>query len=69
MELYSVTECAAKAGLRPVSIRVAITEGRLRAKKVGAQWVVEAGDIEDFIAQERRAGRKKTPAPHPDEEG
>ena len=51
-------EAAALAGLRPVSIRAAITAGRLPARKLMRDWLITRADLEAFIKSDRKRGPK-----------
>jgi len=57
MELISVTEAARRLGLSPQRVRQFVESGRLRARKVGAQWVIRAADLRRFANKPRRPGR------------
>lgn len=47
--MMTVPEAAARAGRNPETIRRWIRSGRLRARKVGTQHVVEAEDLEAVL--------------------
>ena len=49
-ELLSVPEAAGRAGVSEKTLRNAIHEGELEAQKVGASWVIEADDLEAWVA-------------------
>ena len=45
-ELLSVNEAAAIVGRTPLTIRRQISEGKLRARKVGRQWRIERAELD-----------------------
>lgn len=49
-ELISLQEAAEYAGLTKGSLHDYIRRGRLRAKKIGAQWVTTRAAIDDYLA-------------------
>jgi len=49
--MLTVPEAARRAGRNPETIRRWIREGRLRARKVGTQHVLEESDLEEALAQ------------------
>jgi excisionase family DNA binding protein len=53
--MLTVPEAARRAGRNPETIRRWIREGRLRARKVGTQHVLEEADLADVLS-EKRAG-------------
>jgi excisionase family DNA binding protein len=52
------SEAAALAGIDAAAIRAACREGRLKATKIGRDWLIERADAEAFAASERKPGRK-----------
>jgi hypothetical protein len=56
--LLSVKACAEIADLQPQSIRAAILSGRLRAEKLGRDWIVARVDLDVFLASNRKPGPK-----------
>ena len=58
-DFLTTIEAAAAAGLKPVSIRFAITAGRLPARKAGRDWIIAKADMEAFIAADRKRGPKR----------
>lgn len=51
--MLTVTEAAARTGLSTRRVRALITAGRLRATKVGAAYVLDERDLDDFLRHER----------------
>ena len=49
-ELISLQAAAAYAGLTKGSLHDYIKRGRLRAKKIGAQWVTTHAAIDEYLA-------------------
>lgn len=48
--LLTVREAARRAGRNPQTIRRWIREGRLRARKIGSQHVLEEADLAEALA-------------------
>ena len=57
--LYSVTEAARKADRAGATVRLAIKRGKLKATKVGWNWVIYESDLRLWIAtyKNERRGR------------
>lgn len=49
-ELISLAEAAEYAGLSHQSLRNYISLGRLKAKKLGSQWVTTRAAIDEYLA-------------------
>jgi excisionase family DNA binding protein len=47
--MYTVPQAAQRAGRDPETIRRWIRSGKLRARKVGTQHVIEDEDLEEFL--------------------
>lgn len=47
-KLYSLTEAAESLGLAAQTLRIQAKAGRIRARKVGSQWVVDSEAIEAY---------------------
>lgn len=47
--MLTVPEAAEKAGKDPETIRRWIRARRLRAEKVGTQWVIDESDLDDVL--------------------
>jgi excisionase family DNA binding protein len=47
--MLTVAEAARRSGRHPETIRRWIREGRLRAKKVGTQHIIEEEDLESML--------------------
>jgi excisionase family DNA binding protein len=52
VEVYSVAEAAARIGVAPVTLRLQIQHGALRASKVGGRYLITADDLAAY--DERR---------------
>jgi len=48
-DFYTVTEVVRITGLRDSKIKYFIKNGRLKAVKVGWQWLIKKEDLEQFI--------------------
>lgn len=60
--LMNTKEAAARLGLSIPRVKQLIRAGRLKATKVGRDWVIDSADLERFAAQPRKAGgRPKNP--------
>lgn len=49
--MLTVPEAAQRAGRNPETIRRWIRSGRLRARKIGTQHVIEEADLESTLAE------------------
>lgn len=47
--MLTVPQAAERAGKDPETIRRWIRARRLRAEKVGTQWVIEEGDLDELL--------------------
>jgi excisionase family DNA binding protein len=52
VEVLSITEAAARIGVAPVTLRLQIQHGALKAEKVGGRYLVTATDLAAY--DERR---------------
>lgn len=52
----TTAQAAARLGCTQRRVRQLVGEGRLRARKVGAAWLVEASEVEDHCAGRAAAG-------------
>ena len=68
-DVLSVIQAAQELGMHPASVRRAITEGRLRAEKLGPRtMVIRRRELERYKATPRHAGgrpRQSAPPPNP----
>lgn len=55
----TVTEAAASLGLSPRTVRQAIENGAMRARRVGPMWTVTPAEVERYRAE--RLGRRGRP--------
>lgn len=51
--MITVPEAAKRAGKDPETIRRWIRTGRLRARKIGTQHVIEEGDLDPLLGDEQ----------------
>ncbi|NVM99306.1 helix-turn-helix domain-containing protein [Arthrobacter sp. SDTb3-6] len=58
--VLGANDVAKRLGVGPERVRELIHEGRLKAQKVGGQWVVDEGDVVDKIWN-KSAGRPLSP--------
>jgi len=57
-ELISINEAAELSGLSISLIRRLVGDGRIWGKKIGRNWVTTEAAIRDYMALERKPGRK-----------
>jgi excisionase family DNA binding protein len=50
--VLTVPQAAERAGKDPETIRRWIRAHRLRAEKVGTQWVIDEGDLDDLLDED-----------------
>lgn len=48
VDYLTVTQAAARKGVTHQAIRRAITEGRLRASRLGGHWVIHRDDLAQY---------------------
>jgi hypothetical protein len=53
-DLLTLPEAAKIAGLRPVTLRVQVFNGRLKAEKRGRDWWVTRKELERYMAEQQR---------------
>lgn len=54
VEVLSITEAAARIGVAPVTLRLQIQHGALKAEKVGGRYLVTASDLADYDEQRKQ---------------
>lgn len=54
--MITVLEAAARAGRDPETIRRWIRSGKLRARKIGTQHVIEEADLDGMLGEARAVG-------------
>ena len=52
MQLLTTDEVAKLLGYQPESIRVLVSKGKLKARKIGGEWRFKRADIQAFIDRE-----------------
>jgi excisionase family DNA binding protein len=55
-DLISLAEAAKRYGLTPDYLRQLAIKGRLKARKIGRNWVTTPGDVEDYINTRQKIG-------------
>ena len=55
-ELITLSEAAKRYGLSPTYLRTIARNGRLRAQKVGRDWLTTPLDVENYIASRSQRG-------------
>ena len=55
-DLISLTEAAERYGLTSTYLRQLAIKGRLKARKIGRNWVTTPSDVENYINSRRRIG-------------
>jgi excisionase family DNA binding protein len=63
MELLSTSEAAEKLGVSAIRIRQLIQEGKIKAKKLGRDYVIEESELES-VKTYGKVGRPKKEAAH-----
>lgn len=57
MKLHSVTEAAMRLGIDPSLVRVYCRDGRIKATRTTAGWVISEAALQSFERKERKRGR------------
>lgn len=57
MSILSTKEAAEKLNVSPIRVRQLIADGRLPAKKIGRDYIIEESDLK--AVENRRSGRPK----------
>lgn len=52
-EWVTTTQAAALAGVRPVTIRRALAEGRIHGVRVGRQWLIPPAEVARYVTHKR----------------
>jgi excisionase family DNA binding protein len=55
-ELISLTQAAEMCGLAADYLRQLVLRGRLKARKIGRNWVTTAADVQAYIASRKPIG-------------
>lgn len=59
-KLYTITEAAQLIGVRPVTLRTAAANGKLRATRIGGFWVVTEAALNEWKATaSHKSGRPR----------
>ncbi len=53
-EVLSITEAAARIGVAPVTLRLQIQNGALKAEKVGGRYLVTADDLAAYDVRRKQ---------------
>lgn len=57
--MLSVQEVARRLGISPRRVLAIIKSGRLKARQIGREWIIEAASADAFAKESRSAGRPK----------
>lgn len=60
MKIIGTTEAAKRLGVNPSRVRALIDSGRLKAIKVGREWLIDPKDLE--AVKNRKPGRPRKAA-------
>jgi excisionase family DNA binding protein len=52
--VLTLIEAAERLGLSPITLRIQIRNGKLRAKKVGRDWTVSEREVARYARENRR---------------
>lgn len=55
-DLISLTEAAERYGLTSTYLRQLAIKGRLKARKIGRNWVTTPADVEEYIKTRQKIG-------------
>jgi excisionase family DNA binding protein len=55
-DLISLAEASKRYGLTPDYLRQLAIKGRLKARKIGRNWVTTAADVEEYINTRQKIG-------------
>lgn len=58
-ELIPLSEAAERCGLSHSTLRRYAWEGKLKAKKVGRDWLTTMANVEEYLAGRQRKRKKK----------
>jgi excisionase family DNA binding protein len=58
-DLISLTEAAERYGLTSTYLRQLAIKGRLKARKIGRNWVTTPSDVEEYINTRQKIGAFK----------
>ena len=59
-ELISLTQASERYGLSPDYLRQLAIKGRLKARKIGRNWVTTPADVEAYISSRKKIGAFKS---------
>ena len=59
-DLIDLNEAAGELGLEPVTLRAAVSRGRLEARKVGGVWITTIDEVQRY--RRENLGRRGRPA-------
>ena len=52
--MLTLTEAAARLGLSPITLRVQIRNGKVKARKVGPVWTMSEREVERYRRDSKR---------------
>jgi excisionase family DNA binding protein len=58
-QVLSVQEVARRLGISPRGVVATIKSGRLKARHIGREWIIEVACVDAFAMESRLAGRPK----------
>jgi excisionase family DNA binding protein len=64
MQMYSVEQVAESLGLHVKTVRGYVRDGRLKAVRIGKQYRIAAGDLEEFTGRPVAASARETAQRH-----
>jgi len=56
-ELISLAEAARRSGFSDDYLRLLAVKGKLKAFKIGRNWITTPADVEEYIRNRQRRGR------------
>jgi excisionase family DNA binding protein len=60
--LIGIEEASVYTGFTTRHIRLLLNRGKIKGKKIGRDWVTTKAEIDKYLSQDRKPGRKlKTP--------
>ncbi len=66
MALLTLVQAAEQLGVAPATLRAQIHRGKLRAQKLGRDWLVDNAEVERYRTDSLRRRGESTPRGHSD---
>lgn len=57
--MLTTKQAATELGIQPGSVKKLCQRGILKAERIGRDWLIEAGEVERYKRESRKAGRPK----------